>query len=141
MREVPRVTMPVMGRALLLFVALVIALPACARTEAPAPDDDAAAATAEALADLDERVATLEADLASLETARERAGNRLRKLSGRLKGALDRLRDSLAEVRATAGTSGDNAAAALATANSAARDLEVLEERYDYHLRRYHGGG
>lgn len=134
-------TIQAMARMLvLLFIALVFT--ACATDEEPVverPDE----ATTAALAELEERIEVLEDELADAEAARDRAKDDLKAFRGRfksLKSSVKDLRSSLADVRSTSATS-DEVAGALSAARAVAADLEVLEERYDYHLRRYHGGG
>lgn len=128
--------------------ALVLAagsLAGCARAQALDPAakerlDDARATADEAL----DAVAGLEARLEIAEADLEQAGRvskRVDEVSERLWASLAKLRRSLDEVRAEAGDAGADADAALGRAEQAARDLALLENRYDYHLRRYHGGG
>ena len=124
--------------SLLLFVALF--LTACAADEPPVtegPDE----ATATALADLEERIGELEAELSEADETRERAREQLKAVRTRFKDSLKDLRTALAEVRSTSSSASDDVSSALAEARAVAADLEVLEERYNYHLRRYHGGG
>lgn len=129
--------MPGMVRvALVLFVAL---LSACAAGETPAAEEDTAAT--EALASLEQRIDDLETDLVSTVEGDDRVLRRLGALGDRLDRALERLKSSLADSRAMGADAADQAAAALGAAQAAATDLQVLEERYEYHLRRYHGGG
>lgn len=133
-----RVTIRGMTRtAVVLLIAL---LSACAGPQ-QAPDDGAVEAQAEALADLEVRVADLESELEATASERERSGERLDALGDRLDKALERLRAALDNLRSATAGAGDDAASAMATAHSAAAALDVLEERYEYHLRRYHGGG
>ena len=136
--------MLVMPRAaLVLLIALVCG--ACAQADAPG---EATSETAAAMEALDERVATLETDLAAAQDdieAGDEAGSRLATridhLADKLDRSLERLRDALDSVRSGSAEARDQAASALATAQSVASDLAVLEQRYEYHLRRYHGGG
>ncbi len=117
----------------------------CARAEALDPAakerlDDARAAADEAL----EAVSVVEARIAGLEDDLDdaaRVSDRVDRVSERLWASLARLGKSLDDLRAGAGAAAASADAALARAEQAARDLAVLDNRYDYHLRRYHGGG
>jgi methyl-accepting chemotaxis protein len=91
----------------------------------------------DAVDDLEVRLEGLEDDL----DAAGKVGERVDKVSERLWASLGKLRKSLEEVRSGAGEAAANADAALVRAEQAARDLALLGNRYDYHLRRYHGGG
>ena len=102
--------------------------------------DDAREAAAEAAAavdDLEDRIAALEDDLDDAAGVKERVD----RVAERLWGSLGKLRKSLDDVRSGASDAAATADAALSRAEQAARDLAVLGNRYDYHLRRYHGGG
>ena len=136
-----RVTIFAMIRAA-LFVSL-LAFAACA-DEPPPPSTEALEAAAEgtqAVEDLQDRVEELEADLAAALRTGDEAKDRARSVADRMERSLERLRGSLSEARSEAAGSADSAAAAIARADSIASQLQVLEERYEYHLRRYHGGG
>lgn len=135
------VTMRWMSRAAVaLFLALFMG--ACAAAETPG---EPSAETTEALASLEDRIAQLEADLEEeLESGgadRAKLEGKLDDLAGKLERSLDRLRDALDGLRGGSAEIREAADSALATARSVASDLSVLEERYEYHLRRYHGGG
>jgi hypothetical protein len=150
---VARVTIRGMKAALaLVFVALVVT--ACGRAESgdsrrlQAEADRARAEADEALqavdamkADLEALRADLEADAGRLRRQRERMTGRLDSVRERLWGALSSLRDTIAGLRHDSSAAVSEAASALDEARSAAKDLAVLESRYDYHLRRDHGGG
>lgn len=129
--------MPLMARAAL---ALLIALSfgACASADAPS---EPSTETTQALSAIEDRVADLEADLLAAEDDRTKLDDRIAALGDKLDRSLERLREALAEARSGSSQAADSAASALATAQSVASDLSVLEERYEYHLRRYHGGG
>jgi ABC-type transporter Mla subunit MlaD len=129
--------------ALVLLVALVCG--ACAQAKAPT---EASAATETAITGLDERVATLETDLTTAQEDIESGDKdldhlvtRIDNLADKLDRSLERLREALEGVKGGSADARDQAAAALANAQSVASDLAVLEQRYEYHLRRYHGGG
>ena len=130
---------PMVRACLLLFVALF--LTACAADEPPVTEEGPDETTSAALADLEERIEELEGDLAEADEARERGRDELKAVRTRFRDSLKELRGSLAEVRATSSDASSEVSSALAEARAVAADLEVLEERYNYHLRRYHGGG
>jgi chromosome segregation ATPase len=107
-----------------------------------------AAGAAEQVEELEGRVAQLEEALAAsdaeLQTAAaERAdfGRRLERVADHLGAGVKQLRVALAKARGNLSTASSNAASAVAEAAALARDLAVLQNRYDYHLRHYHGGG
>lgn len=130
-------------RLVAAVVAIASVAPACGRAS-----DDARAVADEALA----RIDGLEARIGELEAELEKARGRLKDardireqisrdvaaLGRRLDRSLAGLRAAVSDVRSTAS---EGAAAAVAEAQGVARELGVLEQRYDYHLRRYHGGG
>ncbi len=102
--------------------------------------DDARESAAEAVAAVDgleERIAALEDDLDEAS----RVSERVDRVSERLWASLAKLRKSLDDVRSGTDDAAASADAALGRAEQAARDLAVLGNRYDYHLRRDHGGG
>ena len=123
------------------LVLLIVLLCSCAGPSESTVEAAADTEALEAVEALEERVTDLESDLAEMSSERDKAGERLEALGDRLDKALERLREALAEVRSSAAGAGDAAASAMSAANSAAAQLDVLEERYEYHLRRYHGGG
>lgn len=146
-----RVSISTMRKAAALVLAAGT-LAGCARAQALDPAekerlDDARTAAAEAMEavdDLELRIEDLEDDLEEATDVTERVdkvSQRVGKVSERLWTSLAKLRASLDEVRAGAADAGATASSALARAEQAARDLAVLGNRYDYHLRRYHGGG
>jgi hypothetical protein len=100
-----------------------------------------AAQASAAVARLESRVADMRSDLKTLDASNERMRSRLGKVSTGLWGSLDRLRASLREARGTAAGANQEAMAALERAENAARNLSVLEDRFEYHLRSDHGGG
>ncbi len=148
-----RVTMRPM-KAAALAVLVVVALGALAMTawgssrqsaateavkvaEAQADRLDAAVAEIEVL---QERTRGFEAELAEVEKSAGRAGLQLEQVSARLWRSLDKLRGSVAEARSADSSAASDASSALANASSALRDLAILENRFEYHLRQ-HGGG
>lgn len=136
-----------------IVVVVALATIACGRAEQGAPADALRAVRADARRALDEiaelrgELTTLRARLVEARRGRSKLKSTLDANTERLSASLERVRRSLDEVR-SASASGrdeaqaaqDRAASALAAANAAARDLAVLTRRFDYHLRRYHGG-
>lgn len=130
-------TIRTMARVTLaLLVALLLG--ACAPET---PDTKAAAVTDEDITAIEARLDTVETDLSAASDERSQMEDRLEALSDKLDRALERLREAIEGVRAGSAEASDAAASALANAQAVASDLSVLEERYEYHLRRYHGGG
>lgn len=150
---VARVTIPGMKAALaLVFVALVAT--ACGRAEngdsqrlrreadrARAAADEALEAVDAMKADLEALRLDLEGEVTRLRRQRERMAGSLDVVRERLWGALSSLRDTIGGLRQDSSAAASEAASALDEARSAAKDLAVLESRFDYHLRRDHGGG
>ena len=102
--------------------------------------DDAATGATQALDEVDtleSRIDALASSFAEVRRDRDRIDATVEKLRETLRD----LRASLGNVRSSAGSAASDAGAALAEAQELARDLAVLEQRYEYHLRRYHGGG
>lgn len=135
--------MPARGVAA-LCVAL-LALGACGSEDPPSTADEQAreqAAAAEAAvetlqettSELVERLEDLEADGARYET-------RLAAITERLWKSLGNVRSSLGDARDDSGSALSQVSSALAEARAAARELTILENRFDYHLRSDHGGG
>jgi predicted nucleic acid-binding Zn-ribbon protein len=114
-----------------------VAAEAAQAAEAQADRLDAALAEIEAL---QERTRELETELAGIEESSGRAGSQLDRVSGRLWGSLDKLRRSVADAKSANSSAASDAASALANAGAALRDLAILENRFEYHLRQ-HGGG
>lgn len=134
--------MPLTSRAIGIVTALAV-LTACGSDAGSAPTDPADATAraqaAEALdrvASLTDRVDRLGAELQDQERARRRMIDDVKTRIGAL---AERLRDALGAVRAAAESAGADADAAAAQIGGIARNLSVLEERFDYHLR--NGGG
>ncbi|MEA2453319.1 MAG: hypothetical protein QOG04_2029 [Actinomycetota bacterium] len=132
------VTILTMARAPL---ALLIALSLGACASGTPSSTEPSAETTQAISALEDRVADLEADLLAAEDGRTKLSDRIDSLGDKLAKSLDRLQESLAQVRSGSSEAADSAASALASAQAVASDLAVLEQRYEYHLRRYHGGG
>jgi hypothetical protein len=134
--------MPLTSRAIGIVAALAV-LTACGSDAGSAGTDPADAVAraqaAEALdrvASLTDRVERLGSELQGQERARRRMIDGIKTRIGVL---AERLREALDAVRAAAESAGADADAAAAQIGGIARNLSVLSERFDYHLR--NGGG
>ena len=134
--------MPLTSRAIGIVTALAV-LTACGSDADSAPIDPADAAAraqaAEALdgvASLTDRIERLGSELQDQERAQRRMIDEIKTRIGVL---AERLREALGAVRAAAESAGADADAAAAQIGGIARNLSVLGERFDYHLR--NGGG
>jgi hypothetical protein len=134
--------MPLTSRAITIVAALAV-LTACgsdAGADRTDPADAAARAqAAEALdrvASLTDRVERLGSELRDQERAQRRLADGIETRLGVL---AERLREALDAVRVAAESAGADADAAEAQIGGIARNLSVLKERFDYHLR--NGGG
>lgn len=126
-----------MPRMVPVLVAMALAgAPACSPDETHSDDE----AGREALAAVDELSAEVDELSATLAEERTAAADALDALERELRRAIKNLRESLQALRRGNDDAAADAAAAIARANAVASDLEVLEERYNFHLRRYHGG-
>ena len=116
-------------------VTAAVLLPACGSgsgsDESLRRADDALATAERSL----EAVDDLKAEVSSLETRLDDARRKGAALSSRLDKATQRLWDSLARIRTSASDAAGSASSALASAQSAAREIAVLTQRFDYHLR------
>ena len=100
-----------------------------------------AAAAEAALEDLTTEVEALERRMAVLTKDNDRFVTRMGRVRESLWGSLQRLRADLAAARSGSREALAGAGAAADEARSAARQLSVLEDRFEYHLRADHGGG
>ncbi len=145
----PLTRVPVAALAIAVIVALVASTAAWfwARQGADAgvgaarsARNDAVEAQA-AVADLAAEVKVLRKDLARLEAADAKTADRLAGIKENLWDSLSRLRATLSNTQQGSKAARAAADAALGEAVTAARQLNVLEDRFEYHLRADHGGG
>ena len=136
--------MPLTSRAIALVGSLAV-LTACGSDASSGRGDVALAeARAEMVAAIDEvralarRVDELESERVTQERSRQRMAARFKARIGDLAG---RVGEALASVRESTDSAAASADSAVAQIGSIARDLSVLEERFDYHLRNSNGGG
>lgn len=148
-------TIPMIYRTLALLIAAILVtggvLLVRARDGAPEGEPAAAAAVAalEArVADLEEQVEVggsedvrLSEQVASVGRKLERQVDSLRASMRDLRGAVGDARSGARSARERAETAAGRAETALARAEELARDLRVLEDRFNVHMRRHHGGG
>ena len=133
-------------RILLVAAALVVALvAACGETAAPVstPDETARRDASHALdavdelrADLEDEVSRLRRELRSAEGSRADLLRRIGRLSQRLDRTLQQMAGRLDGLAGAA----ESAESALSEARAVARDLAVLDERLDYHVKSHRGG-
>lgn len=135
------------GAVLLIAGSLALLLPACGSGEDTDASQEAAAAQSKLLDDalqqieaLQQRTDELEAEMAAVADERDRAVGRVDRVRDRLWSALAKLREDISAAKASAGSASSAASSAAANAGAAVRDLTILENRFEYHLRR-HGGG
>jgi chromosome segregation ATPase len=125
--------------AALVLVALVAA--SCGEDKpAVATQAELEAAQAETQEALD-AIGSLEGRIADLESTMERKDRAADDLVSGLSDTLDQLKASLKRIKAAAAQASSSAQLAAGEISAAVRRLTVLEDRYDYHLKRYHGGG
>jgi len=141
-----RVTIRYMYRAVALILVAAFAFGACGDEPSGASQEELdearaeAAAATEAVDRLEARIETLEDDVAAAADASEGFTMKLRTATKGLRDSLGNLRASLADVRSGVAGAADDAAAAAGQVGAVARDLSVLEDRFNFHLRD-HGGG
>ena len=92
------------------------------------------------IGELEGRLDELQGDLDAARTGNEDLTGRLDALRGKLERSIDKLRGSLDELEGSVAGASADADEALGVAGEAARDISVLGNRLDYHLRN-HGGG
>lgn len=103
--------------------------------------EEEASAAAAAVARLETRIEALEEQLDAAADAGSKAEKRLDHLAGRLKRSVEDLRASMREVRGVADGAAAEVSAALSKVSEVARKLTVLEDRFNFHLKKEHGGG
>ena len=132
-----------MHRGALVLIIVLLALAGCGRGGAgDGAEAQEAAATQQQLDEATEAIEDLETELAELRdsvaAADERAGKtaaRLDTISQRLWSSMARVRESVSEAKGMGADASAGASSALDQAAVAIRDLAVLENRFDYHLR------
>lgn len=87
------------------------------------------------------RLASLKKDVAALQEGNDRTTERLGRVTDSLWASLRKVRGLVSDARAGSNDALAEAGSALQRAESAARNLSVLEDRFEYHLRADHGGG
>lgn len=133
--------MRTMFRAAAALVLVALAAVACGEDKpAVATEAELEAARQETQEAL-EAIDSLEGRIAGLESEIERKDRSTDDLVTGLSETLDQLKASLKRIKASASQASSAAQAAAGEISSAVRRLTVLEDRYDYHLKRYHGGG
>ena len=138
-------TIPCMKRAIAVSFAL-LALAGCGRDapETGSKDTEAIEVAEEAMsaiADLEAESDELASALDDLKADRKGLSKRLANVAGRLRSSIGDLRAALADAEGEATSASGSAGAAVDKAESALRELSILENRFDYHLRNGHGGG
>lgn len=141
-------TIPSMVRAAALMVVIVALFVACGDDgETRAADErvtdvirqaEDTAATVDALTST---VEDLEAELDDLRSEGEDASAALKALRKKLNGALADLRTSLKDAKGKGDAAQASAASAASRAAEIARELTILEDRFNFHLKSDHKGG
>lgn len=78
--------------------------------------------------------------LASLEERQVATDEVAARSARRLGRRLERLRGTVARLQAAVQSARGDVAGAVAEVQTVKRELSLLTERYDFHMRRYHGG-
>lgn len=150
-------TIPAMKRAAIAAAVASCLLAGCAATQASAPasrhGSPGARKALAAVEHLENRADNLRGKLHALQAHDQELRRGLDKLAGRLARAVADLHSRIDAVATTAAGANDKASAAMAKAGAVAtdaaqaiakteavsREIEVLTQRFDYHLR--HSGG
>ena len=136
-----------MQRATAIFVLAATAafgFVACGSSEPPSNDEasrDALALAEEAtdaIDDLESRTDDLAEELDKVDSARRDLATKLDRIHGDLRDSVANLRASLSDIAADADSARDSAQSALGEIEAALERLAVLENRFDYHLRKDH---
>lgn len=128
----------------MLAALAVSSLTACGRDE----NSDASSSTGESLAiaeeasqavaDLEERADELADDLDRIDGDRRALSKKLERIHNDLRDSIANLRASISDVESDASSARDSAQNALSEIQSALERLSVLENRFNYHLRKDH---
>jgi chromosome segregation ATPase len=131
-----------MKRPIVVAAACVL-LVACGDSSgdsSPGPSEGASDAALDEIASVSDRVEEFEGELARLRSGDARLARRLRELGAELRASIGDIKESVRAARSNAAGTAADIDSALARLSGIERDLSVLTERYDYHLKRYHGG-
>ncbi|MEA2487759.1 MAG: hypothetical protein QOF16_1413 [Actinomycetota bacterium] len=123
-------------------VALVAVLStACGTSSGPSLDSVSKRASdaAAAVSSLRSEVAGLKSQLQAAAAAKKKTLDHVAALNHQLNKAVARLDRATRDAKTAAKTASSSASSALADAQQAIRDLAILTQRFDYHLR--HSGG
>ena len=93
----------------------------------------------EGLRELEQRTGELETELGDLRAAGDDVTSRLDALAAKLNTKTEKLVTSIADAEASASAAAGEAGDALGSAGDAAREISILTNRLNYHLRN-HGG-
>jgi hypothetical protein len=122
-------------------LAFAVGLGACGGGGGVSPSEAAARAgqALSGLHSLQAKVDALQARASAQDDVEKSLTARLDKLSHQLSASMGKLKASLDGIKSASDKAAQDAAGALSSAGSAAHDLAVLTQRFDYHLR--HSGG
>jgi chromosome segregation ATPase len=87
------------------------------------------------LGELERRTAELESELDDLRAEGQDVKSRLESLARKLNTKTEKLATSIAEASSSASSAAGEASDALGTASEAAREISILTNRLNYHLR------
>lgn len=131
------------SRLAAVIILAPVALSACGSAdgdEALAAAERRAESALQGLRELEARTDELEAELGDLRAEGDAVDARLDALATKLNNKTEKLGTSIADAQSSASSAAGEAGDALATAGEAAREISVLTNRLNYHLRN-HGGG
>ena len=89
--------------------------------------------------ELEKRTGELETELGDLRSEGNDVTSRLDALAAKLNTKTEKLESSIADAKSSASSAAGEAGDALGTADEAAREISILTNRLNYHLRN-HGG-